>query len=89
MELIKGKWYKFKTSLKDTNYWYVKYGYKSDSMYKCEEWMNDSQIYTKGDGNFSYEYATPYEEINISEIANLLPMGHPDLLPQKIQYEYF
>ena len=82
VELIKGKWYRFRPYSDKSQVWYLKY---RDGEIQASEYIScyDNVVkYVDSVGNFSKSYNndTIYELVeDISEFAHFLPEDHADL----------
>lgn len=83
-EFTNGKWYKHNPYNDLRNLWYIKYS-RTYASILASEFIDDDGNHYKKQGKFSNS-PEQYRLINISEIAHLLPKGHPDL--QNIERNY-
>lgn len=90
--MIKDKWYKVTSGRYKLNKpWYIKFKEITDNgNIISTHYIRDDKSFSNSEyGNFGIKGDYILEEINLSEIQQYLPIGHPDLLPQEPNYEIY
>ena len=92
MKYNPGQWYKLTSgTLKLDKPWYIKFReINKEGSIRSTHYINGSGTFSSSkDGNFGIKGDYTFSEIELSEIQQYLPEGHPDLLSQELNYEIY